>query len=631
MLDFVRTHAKSWVIKVFLWVIVIVFVGWGGYAYQARHDSDIARVGEHFISSSEYQTAYNNMVEGVRKQFGGALPEDLMRSLNLKQQALESLIQHYLILKGADGLGLVATTDEVRHKILDIPAFQVEGKFDSKHYQGLLQQMHMTPDVFEQEMSEDITTLNVESFIKARAVVTEDEILTDYHLNRDQVKVAYVVFDPKSFEDNVTVVEADLRTFYQNNQARYMEPEKREIAYVMLNMEDLEKEIHPGDGEIKSYYDENVAKFAHEKQVRAQHILFRVKPEAPPAEVEKIRADAQKILDEAKKGKDFSELAKKHSQDEGSAKKGGELGFFSAKQMDQAFSAAAFALKPGEISDLVRTPYGFHIIKSEEIAEARTAPLEEVKGEIERDIKSQGAQDMAYKQARNLRDLAYARKDLDKAALEMKMTVSNPVWIDVSEDQPDSGPFPGPIKTKLFQLGQGDVSDMLELPKGFAVAQVKSIKRPQPIPFENVKDKVTKDFRVEQAKGLAQKRAAEILAQAREKGSLADVAKAQNISLRQSEFFSRQDPDKELKLLRGASLNSIFSLQDSNLFPEAPLELGSNFMVCRFEGKNPAGQPSEKEKVEISGRITRQKQRAVWDSWLAQIRKITKVEMLKEI
>jgi len=98
MLDFVRTHAKSWVIKVFLWVIVIVFVGWGGYAYQTRHESDIARVGEHYISSSEYQTAYNNMVEGVRKQFGGALPEDLMRSLNLKQQALESLIQHYLIL-----------------------------------------------------------------------------------------------------------------------------------------------------------------------------------------------------------------------------------------------------------------------------------------------------------------------------------------------------------------------------------------------------------------------------------------------------------------------------------------------------------------------------------------------------
>ncbi len=631
MLDFVRKNAQSWVVKVFLSLIVVVFIGWGGYAYQTRHESDVARVGDHYISGSEYQTAYNNMVDGVRKQFGGAMPDDLMRSLNLKERALDSLIQHYLILKGADGLGLVATTDEVRRKILAIPAFQTDGKFDSKHYEGLLRQMHMTPDVFEQEMSEDITTLNVESFIKGRAVVTEDEILADYHLNRDQIKVAYVVFDPKSFEDKVTVAESDLRTFYQNNQGRYMEPEKREIAYVLLNMEDLEKDIHPGDEEIKRYYDENATKFAREKQVRAQHILFRVKPGAPEAEVEKIRAGAQKILDEAKKGKDFSELAKKYSQDEGTAKKGGELGFFSAKQMEPAFSAAAFALKPGEISDLVRTPYGFHIIKSEEIAEARTAPLDEVKGDIERDIKSQGAQDIAYKQARNLRDLAYARKDLDKAAQEMKMTVSTPVWIDMSEDQPDSGPFPGPIKAKLFKLGQGDVSDMLELPKGFAVAQVKSIKRPEPIPFENIKDKVTKDYRAEQAKGLAQKRAAEILTQAKEKNSLADVAAAQNISLMQSGFFSRKDPDKELKLLQGASVNSIFSLQESNQFPESPLELGNRFMVCQFQGKKPAGQPSEEEKTEISGRIIRQKQRAIWDSWLSEIRKTTKVEMLKEI
>ncbi|MGA2226056.1 MAG: SurA N-terminal domain-containing protein, partial [Syntrophobacteraceae bacterium] len=261
MLDFVRKHAQSWVIKVFLWVIVIVFVGWGGYAYQTRHESDIARVGEHYISGSEYQTAYNNMVEGISKQFGGALPEDLKRSLNLKQQALDSLIQHYLILKGANSIGLAATTDEVRRKILEIPAFQTEGKFDSQHYEGLLRRMNMTPDVFEQEMSEDITTLKVQGFIKGRAVVTEDEILTDFHLNRDQIKVAYVVFDPKSFEDKVTVEEADLRTFYQNNQNRYMEPEKREIAYVLFNMEDLEKEIHPGDEEIRRYYDENAAKF----------------------------------------------------------------------------------------------------------------------------------------------------------------------------------------------------------------------------------------------------------------------------------------------------------------------------------------------------------------------------------
>jgi peptidyl-prolyl cis-trans isomerase D len=631
MLNFVRKYSKSWGIKILLWLVIIVFVGWGGYLYQTRHESDVARVGDHYISSSEYSTAYDNIVEGVRKQFGGALPDQLMRSLNLREQALQSLIQHYLVVRGAKDLGLTATSDEVRRKILEIPAFQNEGKFDAKRYEGMLRQMRMTPDIFEQQMSEDITTQKVQSFITGSAVVTEDEILTSYHLNRDQIKVAYVVLDPKSFEGGVTVADPDLEAFYKNNQDRYMEPEKREIAYVLLSKEDLEKEIHPTEDEINRYYEDNAAQFQREKQVRARHILLRVKPDAPQADVDKIRTQAVKILDEARKGKDFAELAKKYSQDEANANKGGELGFFTSKQMDTAFSSAAFALKPGEISEIVRTPYGFHIIKCQEITEAKVVPIEEARGEIEMDIRSQGAQDLAFKQARNLRDLAYARKDIDKAALEMKMTLSDPIWIAISEDQPDSGLFPAPIKTKLFELSQGDVSDMLELPKGFAVAQVKSIKRPQPIAFEKVKDKVTRDFRADQARVLAQKMASEILAQAKEKGSLADVAKARNINVRQTEFFSRQDPDKDLKLLRDASLNSIFSLQDSAPFTESPLELGNRFLVCQFQGKNPAGEPSQEEKAKIAGVILRQKQSAIWKAWLTEMGRTTRVERLKEI
>jgi peptidyl-prolyl cis-trans isomerase D len=628
MLDFVRKHSKSWGVKVLLWLVIIVFVGWGGYLYQTRHEYDIARVGDHYISTTEYTSVYNNLVEGVRKRFGGALPDELMRALNLKEQALQTLIQSYLVLRGAKDLGLIATNDEVRVKILEIPAFQTEGVFDAKRYEGVLRQMRMTPDIFEQQISEDITTHKVQAFIMGRAVVTEDEILTEHHLNRDQIKVAYVVLDPGSFQDKVTVAEPALRSFYQGHQDLYMEPERREIAYVVLNREDLEKEIHPGADEINRYYEDNAARFTREKQARAQHILLRVKPDAPQAEVDNIRAQAQKILDEARKGKGFAELAKKYSQDEATAKKGGELGFLSSKQMDKDFSAAVFAMQPGEISDLVRTPHGFEIIKAEEITETRPAPIEEVRGEIEKDIRSQGAQDIAFKQARNLRDLAYARKDIDKAAHEMKMKVSDPVWVTMSEDQPV---FPAPIKAKLFELGEGDVSDMLELPKGFAVAQVKSIKRPLPIPFENVKDKVTRDFRADQARGLAQKTASEILAQAKEKGSLADAVKARNINLRQSEFFSMLDPDKDLKLPRGPSLNSIFSLQDSKPFPEGPLELGDKFMVCQLQGKTPAGEPSQEERAEISGKIVREKQTAIWRAWLTEMGRATKVERLKEI
>ncbi|MGO9415724.1 MAG: SurA N-terminal domain-containing protein, partial [Syntrophobacteraceae bacterium] len=168
MLDFVRKHSKSWGVKVLLWLVIIVFVGWGGYLYQTRHEYDIARVGDHFISTSEYTTAYNNTVEEFRKQFGGKVPDELMRALNLKEQALQRLIQHYLILRGARDLGLTATNDEVRLKILEIPAFQTEGKFDAKRYEYVLRQMRMSPEIFEQQMSEDITSNKVLAFIRGR-------------------------------------------------------------------------------------------------------------------------------------------------------------------------------------------------------------------------------------------------------------------------------------------------------------------------------------------------------------------------------------------------------------------------------------------------------------------------------
>lgn len=631
MLEFVRKHSRSWIIKALLLLIAVVFTAWGGYSYNSRHETEIAKVGEHYITIAEHNNAISNMTEAYRRQFGGAFSDDLLRKLNIRQQALEALIEHYLVIKGASELGLTATTEEVQRRILEIPVFQDQGKFDMKRYEGFLRNQGMKPEQFEQEMAQQITSMKVQNFIRGRAVVTEDEIQLEHHFNNDQVKVAYILIDPKSLEGQVAVDDSALQEFHKKNQNRYMEPEKRQIAYVLLNTDDLAKDSAVSDTEIKAYYEDNLRQYEHEKEVRAQHILFKLKPDATPEEVEKVRAEAQKVQEEAKKDKDFSELARKYSQDEGSASKGGELGFFTAKKMQPSFSAAAFAMNPGDISDLVRTPFGFHIIKVEEVRPERTAPLEEVKGDIEKSLKYQKAKDVAYAKVRDLRDLSYARKDIGKAAQELKLQVTGPEWIQQAADQPDSGPFPPQVKAKIFELGQDDISDIIETPKGMAVAQLKSIQKPQPIPFEKVKDKVTNDYRAEQSEVLAQKKAAEILAQAKEKGSLAEVAKAQNLNLRQSESFSRQNPDKDLKLLQGDSLNKVFDLQESKPFPEAPLELGNRYVVCQLQGRTPAAQPTAEESATISAQLLRQKQAGLWEAWLSDMRKKTKIEFYKEI
>lgn len=631
MLDFVRRHSRSWGIKLLLIALIIVFIGWGGYLYQTRHASDLAIVGDHYITQSEYQKEYENMVAAIRKQFGGAVPQKLMEALDIKKQALDALVRHYLVARGAAELGLQATPGEVRAAIVKIPAFQTDGRFDLRRYKAVLWQNRLMPEDFEKQVAEEITMSKAQAFITDQAVVTEEEIQASYNFDNDRIKLAYMVFDPLSFQDKVKVEDSALKAFYKKNQNKYMEPEKREIDYVVLNVKDLEKGIQPGESEIKQYYGDNAAEFTQEKQVRARSILLRIKPGASRAELNQANAQAEKILAEARKGKDFSTLAKKYSQDQASAKKGGELGFFSYKQKDPAFAKAAFDLKPGAISGIVRTPSGLNLIKVEEVKEAGTSPLNGVRDKIINELKLQGARDLAYKQAQNLRDLAYARQDIAKAALELKMQVSSPVWITQSEEQAQAGPFTKPITEKLFELGQGDISDMLEIPGGYAVAQVKSIKRPQPAPFEAVKAKVTNDFRMAEAKKLALKQAAAVLQKAKMEKSLATAGKADKIDFLQSGYFSRQDADKSLPLLKGANLDSVFDLQASKPFPERPLELGANYMICQLEGKKPAGAPSKEQKAQILRTILQQKRTAIWRTWLGELAKTTKIEFLRKI
>lgn len=630
MLDFVRKHAKSWLVKVALGLIILVFIFWGGYTYKSRHETEIAQVGDQYISNAQFQNTYNRMIETYRRQLGSSFSEELLRKLELKKQTLEMLISQSVVLQGAEALGLTATTDEIRKQILEYPVFLRDGRFEKKNYEAVLRQMNMSPETFEQQVAQEITFRKTESFIKNRAVVTEEEVLADHHFNRDQVRLAYVLVDPKPFEEQVKVDDASLQTFYQSNTGKYMDPEKREVAYVLISAEDLAKDVPVSDEDVKRYYEDHGNQYKREKEVHARHILIRVKPDAPQNEVDKARSEAQKVLAEVKKGGDFAALAKKYSQDEGSAKEGGDLGFFSSKLMVPEFSEVAFSLKPGQISDPVKTQFGFHIIKVEEVREAGTTPFEQVKDAIAKNLKLQAAQDIAFKKARELRDLAYARKDLAKAAQEMKLAITDTVWIE-SRAESQSGPFPAQFRAKLFELYSGDISDPFELPSGFEVAQIKNVKTPQAIAFDQAKERVARDYKAEQARDLALKRASEVLALAREKNSLAEAARQQNMSVRQSEFFSRQDPDKDLKLLRGESLNKVFDLQESRPLPDAPLELGNRYVVCQFLEKKTANQPSPEEIAAITKRLLQQKQANLWQVWVTELRKSIRIEVFREV
>lgn len=631
MLDLVRKHAKSWLIKVALFLIVLVFIFWGGYSYKSHQESQMARVGERYLSINEYHQQYEQLLEMYRRQMGGAFSEEMVRNMNLKKQAMNLLIDRTLIAGAAQELGLTATPQEIQQMVLRYPAFQSDGQFDQKRYQFLLRQNRMSPETFEQQLGQDLSVQKVEAFIKRRAMVTEAEVQADFRFNYTLLEVAYALFDPKSFEAQVTLDAKALADFYQQQQERYKEPEKRQISYVLASQDAYRAEAKVPESQIREEYEDRAADYHQEQQVRARHILFGVKEDAQEAEIAGIRAEAEKVLAEAKSGKDFSELARKYSTDPSAQENGGDLGFFTRDRMVPEFSEAAFSLAPGELSELVRTPYGFHIIRVEEIQPEKHVPFEEVRGKIEARLQGERARDIAHRKVRDLADAAYAQKDISKAAQTMNppMTVVS-TWISPKESIPEVGGVPTPSLNKLLALPEKGLSELIEVPRGFLLAQVEAIQPPKEIPFENVKDRVEKDYRQEQARMLAQKNAAELLAKARELKSLEAAGKAAKVEVKRSGWFSRQEADKEVPGLQGDALNAVFELQEAQPFLEAPLMLGNRYAVFQLLGRRLPEDLLEKERSTIITRLAQQKQDLVWQTWLDQTRKNTRIETYRE-
>ncbi len=633
MLNLFRKHATSWLIKVALFLIVIVFIFWGGYSYKSQKDTQMARVDGHYISVNEYNQAYSRMVEMYRGQFGKAFSEDMIRQLNLKKQALDMLVDRYVISRASQDLGLVATTSEIQQKVLEYPVFQRDGKFDQNLYVRVLQQNRLSPEAFEQRLSEDLSAQKVQAFVTRQAIVTDAEVRAEFLFNNSTIQVNYVILDPKSYEDQVTFDDSALESFFKGAQDRYRDPEKRQVSYVLFKTEDYLGGVQVTEDDARQRYEENKEKYRHEAEVHARHILFNLKQDAPEEEVSKVRAEAEKVLAEAKKGKNFTELAKKYSQDPSAAQNGGDLGYFTRGKMIAPFSEAAFSMKPGEISDLVRSPFGFHIIKVEDVRPEKTESWEEARASVEKSMKEEKARDIAFGKAQAFADLAYAQRDVANAAEAQKLKLTgDKVWVSQSEILPGLEGADPPVMQKIFALGEKEVSDVLETPKGFLVLEVTGKQEPQVPPFAKVKDRVVQDYKKEKASELTNMKAVELIAAAKNAGSLEQVAKEKKFEVKKSGWFSRRDPDKELMPLRqGTGFNTLFELEGSRPFTDAPLPMGNRFVVVQLLGKKAVEEGLEKERDSIVKRIQQVKEGALWQSWMDAERAKSKVEIYREL
>jgi len=626
MLNVMRKHAGSWMIKLILGVIVIVFVFWGVGSRRARQRNRVAVVNGSIISLDEYRSVYDRMLEQYRRQFGDALDQKLLKTLNLRRQTLDRLIERRLSLQQAERLGLRVTNEALAGAIQKIPAFQYNGQFDPMRYKRLLSRNGMTPETFEESVKEDLLVEKIEGIVVGSIKVSDVEALESFKWREEKVSLDYVAFRPPSYE-GVAVPPEELETYYSRHKKGYEIPAKINVSYVRFAFEDLEPEVKVSEEEISQYFDLNRESYGTPKKVRARHILFKAEGEADADAIEGARKKALSVSEEAKAGADFAELAKKHSDDPGSKPKGGDLGFFEEDKMVKPFSDAAFSMKPGEISDPVRSPFGWHVIKVEKVQEAKEPALDNtVKDEIRAELVQDGARTLAYDRAEAMYDACYGPGHIADEAMAQELEIHETGFFargDRVEGVKDRGKF----TETAFDLADDEVSEVLELAEGYYILEVTARKAAEIPALKAVEEAVRKDLIVIKQGELANKAAEAFLDALKQGAAFETEAKSRSLEPKSTEFFKRFGSVPGIGAEQEIT-DTAFSLDPSAPLAERVIKGKKDFYVIRLKERKEAD-PKEFEtrKEEAKQSLFFQKRQRFLDEWFDQLRQKSEIEI----
>ena len=629
MLGTMRKHATSWLIKVACFAIVIVFIFWGGYSYTEKKASRVAVVNGSYIGLREYQSTYSNLVEQMRRQFGRQFSSELVETLNLKGQALDRLINRRLILAEAGMLEFDVSREELQNAIVSYPAFQTNGQFDSLRYQQILRSNKLTPQDFEANQREDLLINKVEQFITRGTKVLESEMLSFFHHTRDRVNLAYVQIDPQDFKNQVKVDEEAVRDYFDKHRENYRLADKRNILYVRFVPQDYLAEVEVTDQEIEDSYQLHQDDYLEPKKVHARHILFRISEKAKTAEIQEILDRAKKVLDLARKGDNFAELARKYSEDS-TAAKGGDLGYFKSGDMVKPFADSAFSLKKGEISDLVRTRFGVHIIKVEDIKEEAVKPLAAVKETVRQSLKEERGREIALQRADSFIDLSRALDDLQKAAAEAGVEVKESGLFAAEEPVPQLGRHPE-INDIIFALRPKEISPAFSIGDDQLVAQLVEIQDSRLEEFAEAQERAQEDWITEQSEVLARKQAQEWLETARQEGNLAEVARRNKLKINKTGLFTTISPAPPFGNQRDMVITA-FSLTPELPVPSEVYEVDGKFIILQLEDSQPASENGfQKEKDSLAKQLLQAKKEQTFSRWINGRRQQADIKMLQEL
>ena len=430
MLDQIRTVAQGWVGKALLALITIPFALFGidSYLSSAGHNVAVAKVGGNNISMQEYDNALKNMRN--RLQSEGKFDQAQLDSTEVKSLVLNQLINKKLLSDEIQNAKYAISDSQLATYVTGMPEFQKDGKFSQEIYDKTLEQNQLSPTKFEAGMRADLLAQQAQDGITRLGFISNaraDEVLKLANQHR---VVTVSEIKTKDFVNQVTVKPEEVKAYYEQHKNKLIVPEQVKIEFLTLAPVDFMRTVTVTDDEIKKYYEENAAKFQGNEQRRASHILIAFGVSATPEQKQQAKAKAEEILAQIKKDPSkFEQLAVKNSQDPGSAVKGGDLGSFGHGAMVKPFEDAAFSMKVNEVSNLVESEFGYHIIKVTEIS-GQNSDFNSLKPQIKGDLMFQKAKDEFAKQAETFSDLVYTQSgSLAPAAKAFGGQVQKSDWI----------------------------------------------------------------------------------------------------------------------------------------------------------------------------------------------------------
>ena len=542
MLDFLRKQKRNWGITILLGIIIIVFVAfYGGSKYRDPATAEIAEVNGEIISQREFALQYERAVERYREILKGSLTREMIKGLNLRSNLVEELIQKKLVLQEARGLGLTATDDDLANHLGKAPEFQIAGRFSKDRYLQILQANRLVPGQFEEEQRDQLTMQRLYSVILDSVHVTDAEVRDRYRLDQEKLNLYYIKLPVGDFVSQVKLTDDDIKKFYERNKESLKEPLKVQVDYLTYPYDQFASSIQVSDKEIGDYYQANLeGKFRKPKEAKLRYISIRIAADADANQKKATRERADRIVKEARGGKDFADLAKRESDDP-TAAKGGDAGWIAQGQMMPAVEKSVFSLGKGAISDALETPVGFQIFKVEDIKNENTPTLKEASAEITTTLKGEKAKREAAKIADRDRERALSGSDFNKLAQESGAKLSTTNWLSSGQVLPEIGDNQEFYKNALA-LGPKDISPIIEGKNAYYILRLKQRIEPAIPPLENARGQIEKGLKESKAYEMALQKGNSLIEQLRKEKDIAKLAQANDLKLEETGWFLRNAP-----------------------------------------------------------------------------------------